>query len=172
MWQTTVTRKVNTKPPTLRDVKIKDLVRARETPQAAESQKNSQVAQSGCYILFTMNEHGTHAHITVTHAPHFPTPEERYDQLGPFALPDLFDGTEAQQRIVQAMNDWLAQPLNVNWLRKSNTPVAIFHDERAKDSVLSASVPQQILECIHQSKAIFAKVFDLDPIFIPRYCKY
>ena len=151
---------------------MEDPAETREAPQTVEDQEISQVAQSSCYILFTMNEHGTHAHITVTHDSHFPTPEERYDQLGPFAMPDPREGAEAQQRIVQAMNDWLARPANVNWLRRSNTPVAIFHDERANDSMLSSSVPRHILECIHGSKAIIAKVFDLDPIFVPLYCKY
>jgi hypothetical protein len=129
-----------------------------------------QMGDRGCYILFTMNANRKHAHITVTHDPLFPTWEERYDQLGPFTIDPSLDPIE--QRIAQPMNDWLAQPANVDWLRKSNTPVAVFHDERANDAVLTSSVPQHVVDCIHQSKAIYAKVYTLDPLDAARLCKW
>jgi hypothetical protein len=125
-----------------------------------------------CYILFTMNANQKHAHITVTHSPRFPTREERYDQLGPFTIDPSLDAEELEQRIAQAMNDWLAQPANVDWLRKSNNPVAVFHDGRANDAMLTSSVPRHVMDCIHRSKAILAKVYILDPLDAARWCTW
>jgi len=119
-----------------------------------------------------MNATQKHAHITITHNFRFPTPEERYDQLGPFTIDPSLDAEELERRIAQAMNDWLAQPANVGWLRKSNNPVAVFHDELANDPMFTSSVPRLVVDCIHRSRTILAKVYILDPLDAARWCKW
>ena len=124
-----------------------------------------------CYIVFAISQHGHHAHITVTHDALFETPEKQFAKLGPLSIgPELSD-EEIEQRVTQEMNQWLAQPANVNYLQKSANPVAVFHDARAEDHVVTSSVPQHIVSCILNGTKVYAKTYSLDPLFIAQWCK-
>lgn len=124
-----------------------------------------------CYIVFTINENGTHAHITVTRDPMFRTSEQTYDRLGPFEIGRDLDQAEIEHKIAQSLTDWLAQATNVDWLRRSNTPVGVFHDARTMDALLISSIPELVRDCIHRNKVTLAKVYDLDPRDIGSWCK-
>jgi hypothetical protein len=139
------------------------------TPSTSEPQRAQPV--SDCYIVFAISQHGHHAHITVTHDALFKTPEEQFAKLGPLPIgPELGD-EEIERRITHEMNQWLAQPANVKYLEMSANPVAVFHDARADDPVLTSSVPQLIVNCILNGTKVYAKTYTVDPLFIPQWCK-
>jgi hypothetical protein len=131
-----------------------------------------------CYILFTINQAGNHAHAIVTADPHFETPEERIDQLGPLTIePELAD-PEIGERIAEVMNPWLAQPANAEYLEKSVRPVAVFFDARAKDEIVTSAVPRHVVDCI--AAVVYdrtdpggsaCKLFTLDPLVAAQYCR-
>lgn len=124
-----------------------------------------------CYIVFAISQHGHHAHIVVTHDPRFETSEEVFARLGPLSIgPELSD-EEIERRITHAMNQWLAQPANLDYLVNSANPVAVFHDARAADPVVTSSVPEHIVNCILNGTKVFAKTYSLDPLFVARWCK-
>ena len=137
----------------------------------SSSEDTAAVRGINCYIVFTLSQHGHHAHIIVTDDPLFKTPEERFDQLGPIPI-EVASGDEAiAHLIVHEMTQWLAQSTNAAYLEKSANPVAVFHDASANHPAITSSVPEQIANCILRQTKVYAKAFSIDPLFVARFCQ-
>jgi hypothetical protein len=131
-----------------------------------------------CYILFTTSRDGHHAHAIVTLDPGFATREERFGQLGPLTIEPDLDDPAIGERIAELMSPWIAQPVNAEYLEKSARPIAVFHDARAEDSIVTSAVPRYVVDCIAAAvynpatpRELTCKLFTLDPLVAAQYCR-
>lgn len=131
-----------------------------------------------CYIIFARSQRGHHVHVIVTQDPSFKTPEERFDQLGPLEIEPELGDAEIGERIVDAMNYWLALPENAKYIEESARPVAVFHDAHAHDPITTSTVLRHVVDCIAavlykpaNPHEVTCKAYTLDPLIAAQFCR-